>query len=148
MRISAKSRYGISSLIYIAYNSKAKEYITLQTLSSHLQISRIYLEQVFVLLKRANLVLSAKGLRGGYQLSRKPDLISVYDILMATESSLFEKTSSQNIAPDRFIDLTVAHFLLEKVDAAFEKMLKEITLENLIADLEKQISQSGFMYQI
>jgi Rrf2 family protein len=148
MRISAKSKYGISSLIYIAQNSKAKKYITLQTLSHRLGISRIYLEQVFALLKRANLVISAKGALGGYRLARATKDITVYDILLATEHSLFEKTSMEAISPDRHIERTIYLAVLERLDSSFENLLKEISLEQLVQELEKDSAAAGYMYQI
>lgn len=48
------------------------ECITISSIAEKLGISKIYLEQVFSLLKRAKLVTSLKGAQGGYQLSKIP----------------------------------------------------------------------------
>ena len=64
--------------------------VTIISISEKLGISKIYLEQVFSLLKRARLVDSIKGSQGGYQLARAPKDISVYDILVAIELALVE----------------------------------------------------------
>lgn len=90
MRISAKGRYALASMIDIARHSGNGEYITVISISERLGISRIYLEQVFSLLKRGGLVTSVKGAQGGYLLARMPRQISAYDILSAVELSLFE----------------------------------------------------------
>jgi Rrf2 family protein len=85
MRISAKGRYGLAAMISMAQNSRKDEYITIISISERLGISKIYLEQVFALLKRANLVVSTKGSSGGYQLTRPSDRISAFDIISAIE---------------------------------------------------------------
>lgn len=61
MKISSKGRYGLAAMICIAQNCKNNECITIIKISEILGISKIYLEQVFSLLKRAGLVNSIKG---------------------------------------------------------------------------------------
>ncbi len=74
----------------MASNNALGEYTAVISISEKLGISKIYLEQVFALLKRGGIVNSIKGSRGGYQLSRSPRQISLYDILSSVETSLFE----------------------------------------------------------
>ena len=85
MKISAKGRYGLAAMTYLARNYASGSPITIISISEKLGISKIYLEQVFSLLKRANLVHSIKGSQGGYQLAREPRAISAYDILSSIE---------------------------------------------------------------
>ena len=87
MRISAKGRYALAAAISMAQQHGTGEYITVISISEKLGISKIYLEQVFSLLKRAGLVTSVKGAQGGYQLSRMPGQITALDLLMAVETS-------------------------------------------------------------
>ena len=76
MKISAKGRYGLAAMTCLARNFASGSPITIISISEKLGISKIYLEQVFSLLKRAQLVNSIKGSQGGYQLSREPREIS------------------------------------------------------------------------
>ena len=91
MRISAKGRYALASVVHMAQQRNG-ESITLVSISERLGISKIYLEQVFSLLKRGELVTSVKGAQGGYLLSASPGQISVLDVLTAVETGLFDKT--------------------------------------------------------
>ena len=77
MKISAKARYGLATMIKLAQLYSREENITVLRLAETLHISKIYLEQVFALLKRAQLVVSTKGAQGGYQLARAPETITV-----------------------------------------------------------------------
>ena len=81
MRISSKGRYALVSMIYMARRFDSKGFITVASISERFGISKIYLEQVFALLKKGGLVISTKGSQGGYQISRSPSEITAYDIL-------------------------------------------------------------------
>ena len=90
MRISSKGRYALVSMIYMAESFDSGKFITVISISEKFGISKIYLEQVFALLKKGGLVTSVKGSQGGYQISRSAKQITAYDILSAIESTLFE----------------------------------------------------------
>ena len=47
MKISAKGRYGLAAMTYLARNYEAGTPITIISISEKLGISKIYLEQVF-----------------------------------------------------------------------------------------------------
>jgi Rrf2 family protein len=49
-----------------------------------------YVEQIFLRLRRAGLVESVRGARGGYRLARDPATISVRDVMAAAEHQIFE----------------------------------------------------------
>ena len=91
MKISAKGRYGLAAMAFLARISQATSPTTILTISENLGISKIYLEQVFSLLKHARLVTSSKGSQGGYQLARTPQEITAWDVLSAIELPLTEK---------------------------------------------------------
>ncbi len=87
MKISTKGRYGLRAMLDIAINSNG-EYITLKTISKREEISEDYLEHVFSILRKANLVKSIKGSQGGYVLKDRPSEITISSILYALEISL------------------------------------------------------------
>jgi Rrf2 family iron-sulfur cluster assembly transcriptional regulator len=87
MRLSTKSRYGLRALFDIAYNCGDKP-AQIQDISRRQQISPRYLEQIFQNLKRAGILKSKRGPRGGYCLARKSEEITVLEILNATEDDV------------------------------------------------------------
>lgn len=84
MKLSTKSRYGLRALFDIAYNSATLP-AQIQDISRRQEISPRYLEQIFQGLKRAGILGSKRGPQGGYYLSRKPEEITVREVLRATE---------------------------------------------------------------
>ena len=87
MKISTKSRYGLRAVFDIAYHSAGLS-TQVKEISARQEISPRYIEQIFQKLKRAGIVKSIRGPAGGYYLARKPDEISVGDIVRATEGTI------------------------------------------------------------
>lgn len=62
--------------------------VTLGEISERQDISLPYLEQLFVKLRRAELVTSTRGPGGGYRLARQPSEIRVVEILSAVDETV------------------------------------------------------------
>lgn len=148
MRISAKGRYALASAIHMAQQQHSGESITLISISERLGISKIYLEQVFSLLKRGELVTSVKGAQGGYLLSAAPGQISVLDVLTAVETGLFDKTEDTvtDRAPE--IEFAMRESVFEALDSAVTASLSQISLEDLVLASEKHKGDDAAMYYI
>lgn len=87
MKLSTKSRYGLRAIFDIAYNSGALP-AQVQDISRRQGISPRYLEQIFQSLKRAGILRSKRGPQGGYCLAKKPEEITVAEVLVATERNI------------------------------------------------------------
>jgi Rrf2 family protein len=148
MRISAKGRYALAATISMAANHSAGEYTTIISISEKLGISKIYLEQVFALLKRGGIVNSIKGSQGGYLLARMPRQISLFDILSAVEVSLFEPIEDTVCEKAPEIEAAMRLSAFEKIDEALKTVMNGITLEDLVIESEKQKSDGGHMFYI
>lgn len=148
MRISSKGRYGLAAMVSMAQNYESDSCITIISLSERLGISKIYLEQVFSLLKRAGLVLAIKGAQGGYKLSRPPQEITSYDILEALEQALFDKTEESVAQKAEEIEKAMRNLVYSTLDEAVEQALRKTSLYDLVTETEKQKSGAGFMFYI
>ena len=148
MRISAKGRYALAAASHMAAVQRHGECITVISISEKLGISKIYLEQVFSLLKRGGLVRSVKGAQGGYQLTRMPGRISAFDVLSSVELSLFEKTEAAVSEKAPEIDAAMRSCVFAPLDQIVAEALKSTTLDDLAAAAEKQKTGDGMMYYI
>ena len=95
MKLSGKGRYAIKAMINIALNN-SKQPKTLLEISKHQGISLSYLEQLFALLRRHNLVSGVRGPGGGYRLSVEPKDITIAQIINAINSDMPVKTGSES----------------------------------------------------
>ena len=87
MKLSTKGRYAMVALADIALQPDGK-LVNLGDISERQDISLPYLEQLFVKLRRAELVSSVRGPGGGYRLARAASEIRVVDILSAVDESV------------------------------------------------------------
>ena len=144
MKISAKGRYGLAAMTYLARNFASGAPITIISISEKLGISKIYLEQVFSLLKRAQLVNSIKGSQGGYQLAREPREISAYDILSSIELSLMEKVSP---AAEKMpaLDRALAAKVFTPLDDQIKDTLSSVSLDDILTAIEAEKDTDSLM---
>ena len=138
MKISAKGRYGLAAMSYLARNFESGTPVTILRISERLGISKIYLEQVFSLLKRSQLVHSIKGSQGGYQLVRQPRDITAYDILSAIELGLLEKAGPA--ASDKMpeLDRALASKIFEPLDESIRETLMGVSLEDILGSIDQE----------
>jgi Rrf2 family protein len=148
MRISSKGRYGLAAMVCMAQGYSKGEYITIISISEKLGISKIYLEQVFSLLKRAELVTSIKGAQGGYQLTRMPSKMMINEILNSIEISLFDKTESSVLKKAENIEVAMQTMVWEKIDVAVSDLLKGISLSDLLTEAEQYNNGNNMMFYI
>ena len=148
MKISSKGRYGLAAMIYIADKGRNGDYITIIRIAEDLNISKIYLEQVFSLLKRSNLVTSIKGAQGGYRLSKDPSEISAREILEAIELSLFEKADKTVPKTASGIENAMETLLWNNLDNEIAITLAKVSLQNLLDESEKYSDNNKIMYYI
>jgi Rrf2 family iron-sulfur cluster assembly transcriptional regulator len=87
MKLSTKGRYAMVALADIALQSNGG-LVSLGELSKRQDVSLPYLEQLFVKLRRAELVESVRGPGGGYRLARPASDIRVVDILAAVDETV------------------------------------------------------------
>jgi Rrf2 family protein len=142
MKISVKGQYGLIAMTYLGLNEP--NVISSTIISDKLNLSKIYLEQVFSLLKRAKLVHSEKGSNGGYALAKATALITAYDILYAIETKLFEKftLSSKN----NHIETTLDELVYKRIDNDMITNLKSIRLDDLINKVKENSIQAHMYY--
>jgi Rrf2 family protein len=148
MRISTKGRYALAAMTHMAAQYDSGENLTVISIAERLGTSKIYLEQIFSLLKRGGLLNSVKGALGGYQLVRVPRQITVADILSAVELSLFEETKDtvSDNAPE--IDKAIRLTVFDLLDKNIKETLTNITLESLVSEAEKNRTDDKMMFYI
>ena len=123
MKLSAKGRYAIKAMINIALNT-SKQPKTLLEIAKHQGISLSYLEQLFALLRKHNLVSGIRGPGGGYKLSAEPENITIAQIINAINSNV-----TQNEAPERKDEV-----IWSKFSAKLCNYLETVTLGSLITE--------------
>lgn len=131
MRLTTKGRYAVTAMLDLAlhYNQGP---INLADISARQGISLSYLEQLFSRLRKQGLVESARGPGGGYRLGRKPDEISVSDVICAVDESV-DATRCGGQKNCQGEDRCLTHDLWEELSSEITGFLSGISLADLVA---------------
>lgn len=137
MNISTRGRYGLRALLEIAVQSD-EEPVTIKNISQRQQMSVTYLEQILHRLKKAGIVRSVRGARGGYVLARKGDKITVSQIINALDGPISISYCDSPQLKERSCigpQACVSRILWKRLENLIEDTLSSVTL----ADMRKQV---------
>jgi Rrf2 family protein len=84
LELNTRGRYAVTAMADLAKYG-AESSVPLSAVAERQQISLAYLEQIFLRLRRAGLVESARGRSGGYRLARSASAITVAEVMEAVE---------------------------------------------------------------
>ena len=87
MKINTKSRYAVMALADMS-RFPINNPVSLRDISLRQSISLLYLEQIFLKLKKNNIVMSVRGTNGGYILKREPENIKLSEIFKALDQKV------------------------------------------------------------
>ena len=137
MKISTKAKYGLKACLVLADSYIKEEPLALPVFSEKAGVTEAYMEQIMILLKRAQLVSSVRGTNGGYYLSRAPKDISIGEILRALEDGLefIDCISNPCSGADECRARNVWNTIFHNMNATLDNM----TLDSLLKDSNKKI---------
>lgn len=87
VRTSTKGRYGVRAMVDLVRH-QGQEPVRLRDIAERQGVSDHYLEQLFSSLRKAGLVRSVRGTKGGYELVGDPSEVTVGDILRVLEGPI------------------------------------------------------------
>lgn len=151
MKISTKSRYGLRTLVDLAVHSTGEQ-VPLVLIAKRQNLSVNYLEQVFALLKKANIVKSVKGAQGGYILAKPAAEITVGDIIRAIEGEILsveeEARKNESSLIYQNMQACLQKEVWDKITESVNEAVDKMTLEDLTKDYQKLLLSDVDMYYI
>jgi len=142
MRLSTKGRYGLRAMVDLALNSET-EAVSISSISERQEISESYLEQLIAKLRRAGLVVSTRGVQGGYRLTRSSDQITVGDVLRALEGDMRAvDCSAFNEEGCEGADLCVTKYVWQRINESIDAAMDDIYISQLVEESRKMIEKS------
>ena len=124
---SKKVKYGLAALFELAKNYNLG-FIQIKDIASTQKIPQNYLEQLLSILKKAGLVESMRGSKGGYKLNKPTDQIKIIDIIEVLDGPLvISETSRTN---------EILNIYWNQIETQFKNLFND-TLENLVNEETK-----------
>lgn len=138
MKLTSKGRYAVMAMADLAKNN-AKKPTNLSEISLRQGISISFLEQIFLKLKKNNLVKSSRGPLGGYVLSKKPDEITLSSIIKAVDESVKTlgcKKESKKGCNGKSIKC-ITHNLWDELENHINSFFEKNTLKDIVFKVSK-----------
>ena len=133
MKLTSKGRYAVMAMADLAKNN-VKEPTSLTEISLRQGISIDYLEQIFLKLRKSNLVQSARGPTGGYVLSKPPGEIKLLSIISAVDEKIKTvkcRKESKKGCNGKSIKC-ITHNLWDDLEMHINKFFEDNTLNDIL----------------
>jgi len=83
MKLSTKCRYGARAMVEIARNFELGSSTKRKDITANQGIPASYLENILIDLRNQGLVTTVRGPKGGFSLTRRPENITMFDVIKA-----------------------------------------------------------------
>jgi Rrf2 family protein len=143
MKINTRVRYGLRAILRIA-DGYGGPPVSISTISQEQGISGKYLEQVISPLRRAGVVVSQKGVKGGYVLAKAPAEVTLWDVIQALDSHPHLVECVDNPAVCCRTESCVAHSVWKLLDSRMQDFWRSFTLADLLAAADSDSSPLSF----
>ena len=136
MKLTTKTEYGLVCLRYLLEHSRGKP-VSVSEIALNEKLQKDYVEQIFSKLRKAEIIQSVQGLRGGFVLMRDPSQINLRQIVEALEEDVFEVFCSpevrERIVCEHFSRCSIRP-IWTKLEKVIDRFCEQITLDMLLDD--------------
>lgn len=88
MKLTTKVRYAVSAMCDLAMNDDTGKPVQMKDIAFRQNLSILYIEQLFNKLKKAKLIRSTRGPKGGYMLANDASKIKIGDIFRIVDGPI------------------------------------------------------------
>ncbi|MEX1317758.1 MAG: Rrf2 family transcriptional regulator [Synechococcaceae cyanobacterium] len=139
---SAKTEYGLVALIELAGVEPPERTLQVGEICRRQGIPARYLDQMLTSLRKAGLLRSIRGPRGGYRLARPPAEITVAEVIACLERS----TPAERQGDRSTVEFSVVSSLEKQVEQARARLLSATTLQQLLEERQARAEPSQMFY--
>ena len=133
MKLTTKGRYAVTAMTDLAAHSFGAP-VGLGDIAARQGISLAYLEQIFARLRRAGLVVSARGVAGGYSLGRQAREIRIADVIEAADEEIITTACEREtgVSCQGGSNKCLTHDLWDELGRQIDLFLNAVTLEDVL----------------
>ncbi len=148
LKLSTRGEYGVRAMLELGFSGGNS--LTVQEISGKQNISAKYLEHLLALLKKAGLINSERGPRGGYRLSKPAQEITLAEILVALEGNNAPVNClKEDAAANQFClwqEACALQTVWLDIHESITKILSDITLHDICE--KQQAIKNAMIYHI
>ncbi len=140
--MSAKVEYALLALLELANHYVYKTPLTMGEITAKHPIPERYLEQILTSLRRAGVVQSQRGSRGGFVLVREPWQITLLEVVVLLDGEQKDRECSQ----ENTLEKNLLRDIWQQADLASRTILSRYTIQDLCEQREERLQQNQMYY--
>lgn len=137
MKLSNKARYGLQAMFDLAFHGNGAA-VQVKDISARQCIPPRFLEQVFQDLRKAGLVRSKRGPKGGYQLACEPAQIRLGDVIRAAQGPVSLVPEALDSNAQATTSIQVMQHVLRDMGEQIDACLDAVNLESMCDQAREQ----------
>jgi Rrf2 family protein len=141
MQVSSRGKYSVRAILDIAQHSDGSP-VPLAAISQREGISLLFLEQLFQLLRKGNIVRSIRGSHGGYVLARDPAEITIGEIVRLIEPPLYTSScfsKEESVDECRMASSCISSAVWKQLAEHVDNFLDSISVADLVNKAKPEI---------
>lgn len=146
MNISAKSKYAVRALVELANNQEGKP-VPIGDIAAKKDIPLQFLEQLFSSLRKAGILNSHRGVRGGFSFKKLPEDVSVLDVVEVLDGTVAPVSCTTGAFCDK-IDQCSVRDVWSEAKSSLEAVLSAASIAELAERESMMQERTREMYYI
>jgi len=146
MNISAKSRYAVRALVELAQRNDGQP-VPIADIAARREIPLQFLEQLFSSLRKAGILNSHRGVRGGFSFKKLPEDVSVLDVVEVLDGNVAPSACTSGASCNK-IDRCVVKDVWTDVKLSLEGVLSAANIADLAYKENLMRERAEEMYYI
>jgi len=142
MKITTRGRYAVMALVALASYSQGSP-VTIRLIAQQEAIPESYLQQLFLRLRKKNIVKSVRGPGGGFILSRHPSEINIGEIIRTAEGKQANIGCRNSGRQCGMINKCRTQNMWETLEERIDEFLVSISLEDLFDKPTTVVQETG-----
>ena len=134
MRITTKGHVAIRAALTLAKLCKKQGLVSINNICEEENVSPKFLEQIFFSLKKAGIVRSVRGPKGGFCFTTSPENLTVKEILLASGEELSAGNCEKHTGSCVREEFCKSHKIWVNLDEMVNNYLQGITLASLLKE--------------
>lgn len=146
MKIPTRVQYGVRLMLQLAIR-RGQGYAFLHDIARREGLSEKYLSLIVIPLRAHGLIVSSRGVHGGYMLAKAPETISILDIVQALQGEIEVVRPERSAGKETSIATCIEQRVWRVLEQAITDVLVGITLGSLAEAYQQQMA-TALMYEI
>ena len=142
MKISTKGRYGLRILMDLALHESEKPRL-IRDIAKSQQISEKYISRLVIALRKGGMIRSIRGVNGGFYLARKPEEITLLDVIEVMEGQLSIVDCVKSPKRCAMHENCAPREIWCKLNDEIRDLMRQTTLADILESYKKQSARDG-----